>query len=88
MHFAVERIVPTLHSIFSQGHHLAVKRVKFCPVLGGPGQPDSTKDSMLQLATCGADSMVKVHTVHLTALPSVQKADNDSKNTTEGSAKS
>lgn len=51
------------------GHHMAVKRLAFRPVLGKAGDlsyaPDADTDSVLQLASAGLDHTVKVHNIYL-----------------------
>lgn len=54
------------------GHHLAVKRLAFRPVLGKAGDvryaAESDTDSVLQLASAGLDHTIKVHNIYLNYL--------------------
>ena len=58
---------------FSEAHHLTVKQVRFRPRLGvlGDGTGDESRDSTqrhLQLASCGMDNALKIHTIDLDKL--------------------
>ena len=56
------RLYVSLSSI-SSAHHLSVKRLKFRPVTGCLG--DDSLPHILQLASCGADNIVKVYNIDM-----------------------
>lgn len=49
--------------IFSEAHHLTVKRLKFRPIKGTAGR--STEERIIQLASAGADNTFKIFNVRL-----------------------
>ena len=52
---------------FSDAHHLTVKCVRFRPCVGRVGD-DDVNPNVLQLASCGADSLVGIYTISLDEL--------------------
>ncbi len=56
--------------IFSEAHHLTVKRLKFRPELGDPEVKEESTSKKLLLASGGADHIVRIYSINLDSIDS------------------